>query len=189
MQLNFQMVGQQAHHGGRFYPGNFFQLFFSLGERDKEDIAADIATYDFHHLAVRDVLGAGDFDVLPRVNAEAPRARAVEICGCQGRTERGSEQQSDGNLLQPVGGFFRKSSAAYRDALLGTQERRFFIVIEIDDAAVEFTINVFFFPRRHCRAPGAALALGNIELVVSRHSHFNYSFFWSKCRKEFSTGA
>ena len=56
--LHLQPVGNEAHHAGGFDPRNLFQLRFPLGQRHKENIAADVAAHDFHHLGAGNVLQA-----------------------------------------------------------------------------------------------------------------------------------
>src|ERR1035438_5263732 len=79
MNLDAQTVGDKAHHAGRFDPWNLLQLLFARGERDKEDIAADVSAEYFHYLRVRDVLGAGDFDLLAGIDAKTPGMFAVTV--------------------------------------------------------------------------------------------------------------
>ena len=54
--LDAQAVRNKAHHAGRLDPRNLLELLFATGERNEEDIAADVAAHHFHDLSVRDVL-------------------------------------------------------------------------------------------------------------------------------------
>ena len=64
MDLNAQAVGHKAHYARRFHPWNLLQLLSALRERNEEDIASDVSTHDFHDLRMRDVFGAGDFNLI-----------------------------------------------------------------------------------------------------------------------------
>ena len=77
--IHAKAIGQQAHYRGRFHPGDLFQLLLALAERDKKNVAADVGAEDFHHLAMRNVVNAGNFQVVAGINAETPRAGAVSI--------------------------------------------------------------------------------------------------------------
>ena len=70
--FHFQMIGYEAHHAGRLNPGNLFELCFLLREGNEENVAADVGAHDLHDLGLGDVLVAGDFNAVARVNAEAP---------------------------------------------------------------------------------------------------------------------
>ena len=43
LNVDGNMVGQQAHYAGRFDPGNLLELLLALLERNKENVAPDIA--------------------------------------------------------------------------------------------------------------------------------------------------
>ena len=56
--FNLQPVGDEAHHAGRFHPGNLFELRFLLGQRDEENVASDVGAHHFHDLRLGHVLHA-----------------------------------------------------------------------------------------------------------------------------------
>ena len=89
--FNFQPVGNEAHDAGRFHPRNLFQLRFPLRQGHEENIAADVAAHDFHHLRAGDVLQAADFDVVAGFDAEAPGALSVVV----ERGDRDSAEEHD----------------------------------------------------------------------------------------------
>src|SRR5579859_4890489 len=43
--FNFQAVGNEAHHAGRFDPGDLLQLSLLLAERYEENVAADVGAH------------------------------------------------------------------------------------------------------------------------------------------------
>ena len=75
--LNAQAVREQSASRSPIRPRNLLQLLLALGERDEENVAADIAAHDFHDLRVRYVFSAGDFNLIARIDAEAPGVLAV----------------------------------------------------------------------------------------------------------------
>src|SRR5207248_9795134 len=81
LDFNLQPVGNESHDAGRFDPGDLLELSFALRQRNKEDVAANIATHDFHDLGVADVADAGDLDVVAGLNAKAPGVLAVVVDG------------------------------------------------------------------------------------------------------------
>ena len=103
-----QAIGNEAHHAGRFHPGNLLELRFLLGERDEENVAADIGAHHFHDLRLGHVLHAGDVDVVARLDAETPGAFAVFVHSTGGECG-GTEQHScDTGPQEAVGSFLRK---------------------------------------------------------------------------------
>src|SRR5450755_3624702 len=89
LNLNPDAVGGKAHHAGGFDPGNLLQFFLAVVERYKEDIAADVAAHHFHDLATSDVAQAGHFNVIARIQAEAPVVLAVEVERARGESAGG----------------------------------------------------------------------------------------------------
>ena len=58
---DLQPVGQQPHHRCRLHPGNLFQLLLALLQRNKEDVAIDVAGHHLQHLRAADIAVAGDW--------------------------------------------------------------------------------------------------------------------------------
>ncbi len=116
--FHLNAVRHEAHYASGFDPGNLLELRLAFGERNKKDVAADVTTHDFHDLRFADALKPGDFDVVARLDAEAPRVFSVMVCG-GGRD--GAEQEHGSNDDSPSdasGSFFRERTAADGDALL-----------------------------------------------------------------------
>ena len=89
--FNLEAVGDEAHHAGRLDPGNLFELRLLLRERDEENVAANVGAHHFHDLRLGHVLHAGDFDVVARLDAEAPGVLAVFDRGRRRRWRRRTE--------------------------------------------------------------------------------------------------
>ena len=64
------LVGEQAHDGGALDPGDGFKLLAPLGERDKEDVAADVFAEDGEHIRAADLGKAGGLNVAGPGDAE-----------------------------------------------------------------------------------------------------------------------
>ena len=108
MDFHAQAVGHEAHDAGRFDPWNLLQLQLALRERNKKDVAADVAAHDFHDLRVGDVLRAADFNLVASIDAKAPGvlAVAVERGGCD--SDDGKNESREGYPLQAIGSFLGK---------------------------------------------------------------------------------
>src|ERR1700690_3353888 len=107
-----------------------------MRQRNKEDIAADVAAHHFHDLRVRNVLCAGDFALIAGIDTETPVMFAVAVeFGARSAQDSENDQRERGPL-QSNGGFFWERSATGRDAFLPAQERRLFLFFKIDDARV-----------------------------------------------------
>ena len=134
--FNLQAVGHEAHHAGRFDPGNLLELRFLLRQRNKENVAANIGAHHFHDLRFGHVLHARDFNVVARLHAKAPGVLAVLIQG--GGNNCGDAQNGCGNRSpeEAAGSFFRKRTAAGRDTLLPAQKWRFLVRIQVDQARI-----------------------------------------------------
>src|SRR5205085_169289 len=78
-EIDFKAVRHETHNAGRLDPWNLLKLRFALCQRNKENIASDIAAHDFHDLGLGDVLRAGDFNLVAGVDSEAPRVFAVTV--------------------------------------------------------------------------------------------------------------
>ena len=76
---DFDAVGGKSHDAGRFDPGNLLKLLLPLIERNKEDVAADVAAHDFHDLGASDVAQASHFNVVAGVQPETPRVLSVVV--------------------------------------------------------------------------------------------------------------
>lgn len=129
--LDAQAIRDEAHDTGRFDPGNLLELVLALGERNEEDVAANIAAHDIHDLGVRDVLDARDFDQVAGIDAKAPGMLAITIESGRGEADKEQNGDREGDPLQADGGFLGKRSAANGDALLGAQEGRFLFRFEV----------------------------------------------------------
>ena len=117
--------------------GNLFELRFLLGERDEENVAADVGAHHFHDLRLGHVLHAGDFNVVARLDAETPRAFAVVINSDRRRVRRHREHTGgDAGPEQAIGSFLRKRAATGGDALLPAKKRRFLVYIQVNQARV-----------------------------------------------------
>ena len=87
MDLDTKPVGHEAHYACRLHPGNLLELKLALGERNEEDVAADIAAHHFHDLRLRYMLSARDFNLIAGIDAETPGVFAVAIERCGHRAE------------------------------------------------------------------------------------------------------
>src|SRR5256714_13741278 len=86
MNLNLDPVRRETHDAGRGHPGNLLQLLLPLVKRYKEDVAADVAAHHLHDLGAGHIAEASHFNVVARVQPEAPRVFFVVIK--HGRAER-----------------------------------------------------------------------------------------------------
>ena len=134
--LDLQAVGNKSHHAGRFHPRNLLQLRLLLRQRNEKDVAPDIGAHHFHDLRLGHVLHAGDFNVVARFHAEAPRVLAIVIQ--PGRAESGHAHRASrhGGPQQTVCSFLRKRTSAGGDPLLPAQKRRFLVHIQVDQTRV-----------------------------------------------------
>src|SRR4051812_1289036 len=121
--LYAEAVRHETHYAGRLDPGNLLKLRFALCQRNKENIAADIAAHDFHDLGLGDVLGACDFNLVAGVDSEAPRVFAVTIKRARHRHADAEHKDGQGNPLQTIGGVFGERCATGGNALLSAEER------------------------------------------------------------------
>ena len=103
--FDLQPVGHEAHHAGRFDPGNLFELRFLLGQRHEENVASDVGAHHFHDLRLGHILHADDFNVVAGLDAKAPGALAVFVQ--TGGHDRDDTQNCgrDRGPQQPAGSF------------------------------------------------------------------------------------
>ena len=137
-----QAIGQQAHDRGGLDPGNLLELLLALGERNEEDVAADVAAHHLHDLRVADVADAGDFDLVAGVEPEAPGIRAVAVGHERDPADYAGDRNHHQRDLQPVGGLARQRPAAHRNALLGAQKSRLFLGVEVEKTGVEGVVGL-----------------------------------------------
>jgi hypothetical protein len=90
--VNFDLepVRYEAHHTGRFDPWDLLQLCFSLSQRNKENIAANVAAHDFHDLRARHVLQSTDINVVAGLYPEPPGTLSIVV-------ERGDRDSAEKN--------------------------------------------------------------------------------------------
>src|SRR5919197_16314 len=79
LNFNFQPMGDESHDAGRLHPRNLLELRLTLGQGNEKDVATDIAAQNFHDLCASDVVGAGYFNVVAGLNAEAPGTFAIAV--------------------------------------------------------------------------------------------------------------
>jgi hypothetical protein len=85
---------------------------------------------------VGDVLGAGDFNLIARIDAKTPRVLPVVVEACRGSSHNCKSDEGQGDPLQPVRGSLGKRSAPDRDALLSAQKWGFLLRFQIDEPCV-----------------------------------------------------
>ena len=105
-------------------------------ERNEENVAADVAAHHFHDLRVRHVLGAGDLDLIARVDAETPGVLAITVEARRRSAQNCKNDERQRDPLQAIGGLFGERSAADRDSFLPAQKWGFLLRFQIDDACV-----------------------------------------------------
>ena len=131
-----QTVRDEAHHAGGFHPGDLLKLRLSLGERDEEDVAADVAAHHFHDLRLGDVFRPGNLNLVAGIDAETPGMLAVAVeCGV-GCSENPEYEDAQRYPFQTTGGLFREGAAAGRDSSLAPEKRRFLFGFQIKQARV-----------------------------------------------------
>ena len=129
-------VGGKAHDAGRFDPGNLLKLLLTLIERNKEDVAADVAAHDFHDLAAGDVAQARHFNVVAGIQAKAPGVLAVVVqrTGADGKDCCDCDRE---HCPENLGcGFLGKRTASRGNTLLCAQEWRFLLRVQVEQASV-----------------------------------------------------
>src|SRR5208337_3826284 len=135
--LDAQPIGDKTHHTRRFHPRDLFQLLFALSQRNEENVAANISAHHFHDLRVRDVVSAGDLDLIARIDAKAPGVFPVAIDGRARSAQNPQNDERQDHPHQPVGSLWGKGSAPDRDALLTSQEWGFLLLFfQIDEPCV-----------------------------------------------------
>src|SRR4029077_10579109 len=114
----FEPIGSESHDAGRFDPWNLLQLRFPLPKGHEENVAADVAAHDFHHLRARNVLQTADFNVVARLDAEAPGTLAIVVDRGDGHSTDEDDRENDGGPGQARHSFFGKGTATNGYALL-----------------------------------------------------------------------
>ena len=161
--LHLQAIGNEAHDARRFHPWNLFELRFLLGQRDKENIAANVGAHHLHDLRLGDILHAADFDVVARFDPEPPRMLAVVVQSGGGNCSDTQKHRGDRRPQQAAGSFLGKRAAAGGDTLLSAQKRGFLVHIQVNQARV-----VEFLARRR-DAGWVQLLLHDGGTTFSRH--------------------
>ena len=85
---------------------------------------------------MRDVLCAGDFDLIAGLDAKTPRVLAIIVEARGGSSQNRKSDERQDNPLQPGGSSFGKRSAPDRDAFLPTQKWGFLLRFQIDEPCV-----------------------------------------------------
>ncbi len=120
-----KLVGEDAHDGGVLDPGNLFQFGTAGGQRDEEDVAADVGSEDGEQVFAGELAVADGLDGGGGVDAEAGVA-IEEVAdgddgpdGCGGDGKRGEEKDESAPAgFCPVG----QDAFADGDAAAGAQE-------------------------------------------------------------------
>src|SRR5882724_11324841 len=178
-------VRHKPHDGRRFHPWNLLELFAAFIERDEEDVTANVAAENIHHLASGDVLHTGNFNLVAGVDAKPPRALAIAVNEGISYAECYQRADCKAQPLEQVSGFLRKGAAAGGDAPLLSKKRSGILFVEVREACVHFRMKKFllsgrnFFVRQHCAVcPRHELSLVNRQLLIQ------YKHFCMNCESE-----
>ena len=109
---------------------------FAISQGHKENVPADIAAQHFHDLRTGNIMRAGNFDVVARVEREPPRVGAVLVRQSTRDSDQKQNRSRNGSNLQTVGGFFGERSSTNGNALLRAQEWRLFFGFQVNQSRI-----------------------------------------------------
>src|SRR5580692_6387333 len=130
-------VRQQTHDSSRLHPRNLLELFLSLLKWNKEDVAIDVARHDVKDLRARNIVHAGNADVVAGVEAKAPGLRAIML---QSKPDNSDDKGDGGNFQDHANaarGIAWQGSTANGNTLLAAQKWRLGLFIQVEHALVE----------------------------------------------------
>jgi len=166
MNLDAQAIRHKAHHAGDSTQGICSSCCLRWASGTKKMLRPMSPPITSMIWAWATVLGAGDFDLVARIDAKAPRVLSVTV---KAQAESGQNCQSDQRHADPkqaIGGLLGERSAADGNALLPAQEWGFLLRFQIAEPSVV-----------------ERLALGSLAFDASRGS--GYSSSWTAVELDF----